>query len=652
MTSPSEHGELARAPSAIDPRRLTEHVIITGATGTGKSALIQNLVMHLAAAHESGRFRSAVIMIDVKDDDSARLLRQLGPAAVASGRVTYIDLNSALAPGGAAPAGINMLEIGGYAEGGRVAAVSQAIGHVMEIVREVYSHRARYVQIERLMVLCLEYLYSLSDAPTMVDFHRLVLHLQNDPTAAERAARAAPARLRDALAATARMRADQWIPVLNRIEPFVIDGYLRRLFSVRRTTVDFGRALEPGGITLFRISEAETPAHARAPAAQIVALKVWQAMQARAAARRERTPVIAVLDEFHVLGDMELLGTMISRGRSLGLGVVLAHQSPAQVPARLLATVHGNVSTAIVGRVAGDGAAAMARLLDPADAGPLAARLAALPSYTFAMSSAPAPGQERAAPAWFASRPPPPALLGEAEAAAFEAEMCRAHAPEEEGATPADAWRDHLGARYLPAGKWRVVLLLMGGRELNAAAVARAAVGLGLAGQRGEVSAWIAELVDDGTVEVARTRKRGSVSERFYRLSGAGAREYEAPDWSAIGTAGDVAGVAGAALARYLAEGKFACVARQGGGCEAPDLVVYDHGTRAARAVEVESRAEVTSHPEHVLHNMAKARGLGFSGCDTWSLRPHIVALRERLDPATARTVRCFVPDGGSWVCR
>lgn len=652
MTSPSAHGELTRAPSAIDPRRLTGHTLITGATGTGKSVLIQNLIMHLSAANAAGTFPSATIMLDVKDDDSAALLRQLGPEEIASGRVTYIDLNSTLAPEGMAPVGINMLELGGYAEGGRDAAVSQAIGHVMDIMREVYSQKSVYVQVERLMRLCLEYLYSFSDSPALIDFYNVVLQLQNDPTAGERMARAAPERLRGALAAASKLRADQWVPVLNRVEPFAVDGYLCARFSVRRTTVDFARALEPGSVTIFRVSEAETPAHAHAMAARVIALKVWQAVLARAAAGGARTPVVMFLDEFHVLGDMNLLMAMVSRGRSLGLGLVLAHQSPSQVPARLLGAVHGNASTAIVGRVVGEGARAMATLIDPSGAGQMAARLAALPNYSFAMASAPRPGQERAEPAWFASRPPPPALLGEDEAASFEARMCRRHAPEEARATPTDAWRNHLGARHLSAAKWRIVLSLMDGMELNAAAISRAIVGLGLASRRDEVNAWIAELVDAGTVEVARTRRRGIVEERFYRLSEAGVREYERPDWSAIGTAEDVAGVAAAALAHYVAEGMFACVASQGGGREAPDLVVYDYATQTARAVEIESRTEVTSHPEHVVHNMAKARKMGFSGCDTWSLRPHVVALRGRLDPATARTVRCFVMDGGSWVCR
>lgn len=651
MTSPSGYGEITSAPSAVDPRMLLAHMRIMGATGVGKSALILSLVKHIEMAFLRGTLRMAAIAIDVKGDDSARLLRQLDPETVRSGRAAYIDLNSRHAPAGAAPAGFNLLELPRYAEGGRDAAVSHAVGHVMEIMREVYSQKEVYVQVERLMRLCLLYLYSLSDAPTMMDFHRAVLQLQGDPTAAERMARAAP-HLRDALLAAGRLRQDQWVPVLNRIEPFVVDGYLRRLFSVPRTTVDFGRALEPGSITVFRIAEAETPAHALATAARIIALKVGQALLARAAAGGRRDPVALFLDEFHVLGDMDLLRTMVSRGRSLGLGLVLAHQNFAQVPAGLRATIKGNTATVVYGRVSGEDAAAAAEDLDAASAASSRARLSALANYSFAMGTAPAPGQERAGPAWFASRPPPPAMMGEAEAASIEAEMCRMHAPAAARAAPTDAWREHLGARYLPEAEWRIVLLLMGSRELNAAAISRAIVGLGLAGKRDEVNARIAELADGGTVEVARTRRRGIVNERFYRLSEAGVREYERPDWSAIGTAADVAGVADAALAHYMAGGMFACVAAQGGGDGAPDLVVYDHAAREARAVEIESRTEVTSHPEHVVHNMAKAASLGFAGCDTWSLRPHITDLRDRLEPAVARTVRCFVMDGGSWVCR
>lgn len=648
---PSAHGEISRAVSAIDPRMLTMHMRIMGATGTGKSALMLNIAKHLEMANASGSFASASVMIDVKDDDSARLLRQLEPSTLASGKVVYIDLNSAHAPDGSAPVGINILEIGGYDKSDRDAAVSQAVGHVMDIMREVYSQKHVYVQVERLIRLLLMYLYSRSDSPTMLDLHEAALQIQGNREAGERMARSAPDALRGPLRAASRLRADQWVPVLNRTEPFAVDDYLRKRFSVPHTTVDFARALEPGSVTIFRIAEAETPAHAHAMAARVVALKVWQAVLARSAARAERTPVVLFLDEFHVLGEMDLLGTMASRGRSQGLGLVLAHQNSSQAPQGLLATLSGNSSTTVFGRVSGEDAHAAATILDPAGGRALAARLAALSNRSFAMMATPPPGQERAAPTWFDSRPPPPARIGEAEAAAIEAAMCRAHAPEAAPAAPEGAWRAHLGARYLPAAKWRIVLSLMGGKALNGASVSGEVVNAGLAINRDEVNAWIGELAEAGTLEVSHTRKRGSVTERFYRLSGAGVREYESPDWSAIGTAHDVAGVAAAAHAHYVAEGKFVCIAAQGGGTESPDLVTYDHSARIARAVEIESRSEVISHPEHVIHNMAKAGPMGFSGCDTWSLRPHIRTLRGRLDGPVARTVKCYVMEGGSWVC-
>ena len=50
-----------------------------------------------------------------------------------------------------------------------------------------------------------------------------------------------------------------------------------------------------------------------------------------------------------------------------------------------------------------------------------------------------------------------------------------------------------------------------------------------------------------------------------------------------------------------------------------------------AISVEIESQAEVMSHPAHVLYNMEKWPNLGFDECHVWSLSPKIKEIKEKL---------------------
>ena len=79
------------------------------------------------------------------------------------------------------------------------------------------------------------------------------------------------------------MRDDVWTPVLNRIEPFVTDEYLRRHFGVKKTTIKFSQLLKPGTVVLIRISDTQTPEIAHRVVLMSMVAKIWHAVKKRAA---------------------------------------------------------------------------------------------------------------------------------------------------------------------------------------------------------------------------------------------------------------------------------------------------------------------------------------------------------------------------------
>ena len=76
------------------------------------------------------------------------------------------------------------------------------------------------------------------------------------------------------------------------------------------------------------------------------------------------------------------------------------------------------------------------------------------------------------------------------------------------------------------------------------------------------------------------------------------------------------------------------------------DMVAYDYNTKTPISVEIESEAEMESHPEHVRLNMMKWRELGFKKCDIWSYAKNLEELYNALAEGTIKkSITAFVMD-------
>ena len=64
--------------------------------------------------------------------------------------------------------------------------------------------------------------------------------------------------------------------------------------------------------------------------------------------------------------------------------------------------------------------------------------------------------------------------------------------------------------------------------------------------------------------------------------------------------------------------GRFVTIAKQKGD-ERVDMLAYDYDSREIISIEIESKSEVSSHPEQVKYNAKKWVKMGFDGCQIWS---------------------------------
>ncbi|HET8720256.1 MAG TPA: TraM recognition domain-containing protein, partial [Candidatus Nitrosotenuis sp.] len=401
--------------AGLSPDDLSRHVYILGSTGCGKSTLIRNLYKHLECANHTGVLANSSIYIDIKDEDSKLLLRQCEKKTTENDNITYLDINESYF-------GVNLLELPKYNTTERDTIVSRMVGHIVEMFREFYTNSKTFIQMERILRLLLFYLYSNTDEPTMLDLYSVITRLQSDGVRELQRIlqiykKITGPEMENALMSISKLPKESWIPLLNRIEMFATDNYLKMKFGIVHSTINFEKMLEPGNITIFRLSDTETPKYAHSLILMAIVIKIWFMIQHRASkiASDKRSLVVLTLDEFQRIKDLSVLTSILSQARAYNLGLILSHQNLAQIDTELLETIVGNTATQVYGRVSGIDASRIARIIDPHFAEELTDQLAVQADFIFTEKTRPPPGQPQGFPFQFKALPPPPLLFDENE---------------------------------------------------------------------------------------------------------------------------------------------------------------------------------------------------------------------------------------------
>lgn len=568
------------------------HKYLIGGTGSGKSVLISKLVA-LQTQEDPG---ASIVYFDLKLDDSKMIARTLPGEFFRADRVRYVDVLSD-------NFAMNFLALPPYTTQNRELVVSSYANYIIDSLREMYGTPAVGVQLERILKVLLFYLYANTDTPTFSDLYRVVTQARGRDLGSVLSVmdRFGSADMERAVRGLEELKPDNWMPILNRIEPFVIDPFLRQRFNTKYSSTGPGEYLRGGRISFFNITRSIS-----ASMASLVLLVLLLQIWFYAITRQERTPIILVLDEFQVLRDSEIVRTILSQGRAYGLFVWLAHQDLGQIAPEFQKEIRSNIGDVYIGSVSGSDRAVLSRDVFASET--LQRKLVSLKKFQFVRI------RDRQETLLEVGRPLPQ-LASEMELARFlgaESRRLVVRRVRDSFDFGGSFWIDLCAAKPPPKTEWLVLCAI---RE-NPKNLTRIVAEID-SNDRDEVSALLQKMNDGKEIKVVRTRRVGAQTERVYGLGAESAR-YFPDDYSSIGQSDGIGEVAAKAFEHNASFGRFVTIAKQKGD-DRVDMIAYDYDSKEAVSIEIESESEVQSHPEQVRYNGRKWAKMGFDGCQVWS---------------------------------
>ncbi|MFC0433399.1 helicase HerA domain-containing protein [Kutzneria buriramensis] len=316
------------------------HLHILGATGSGKSELMGNLIL---ADADAGR---GLVVIDPKgdlvEDVLMRLPRRLGH------RVVLLDADSR-----ARPPILNPLE---------GEDTDRVVDNLVSIFSRVYSGSwgPRTEDILRAGLLTLS---ALNTVPVLTDLPELL----TNPTKRHQAIEAAGDPILagfwqwfDALSDPAR--AHVTAPLMNKLRGLLLRRFVRESLAGGASTVDMDDVLD-GMLLLVRLGKDALGMDTARLIGSIVVARTWQAATRRARiAQRDRRDSSLYIDECHNFLHLAYpMEDMLAEARGYRLSMVLAHQYLRQLPRELEEGISTNARSKVVFNASPEDARIMAR---------------------------------------------------------------------------------------------------------------------------------------------------------------------------------------------------------------------------------------------------------------------------------------------------
>ena len=653
----SQYGEMVKSAdeqcSVISPEDFSRHVYCVGGTGSGKTSLIREIAKHLEVSNLNGTFPNAFIYLDPKGDDSLKFIQQCSENSINHGNVNFLDPIET-------DFSINPLELPKYNPSERQETVSRYVGYFMDIIKEWYNQQQSFVQMERIFRVLLFYMYQNNDAPTFLDMYDIIINIQEEQEKFLQIMFKAlgmpdSEAMKQALTSIATLRPESFVPLLNRIEQFATDPILKKVFCVRHGTVKFEDLIKPNQYTIVRISSLHLAHHVQPLAIQAFVIKLWFTIQERAARikdEKDRNYVILALDEFQIVSDLQVLPMILSQARSYRLGLLLAHQTTAQISDTLLEEITGNCGTQMAGRISGKDASKLANIWDPRFSKEITQQLASQEDFYWTIKMRAAPGEEQPTPLQFWLHHPPEInedrqflinfiseqkkLYGGSESQNFDENVSIIHQRQ----ISKNRWMRYLTVEIPEKTQWQIMLYLWGegSQQQQLGKITEHLQ----ATQRDDISEILHEMVQKGTLDTVNYSRNAK-----YVLSKETIQKYFTFDDTKIGTADDISYITKNAVKSYLKKGLFVTMADQTvkKDEDRTDLIAYSYDKDMAISVEIESVSELASHPEAVRKNMVKWNEMGFSAYHGWSSSEKIQEIMEssQIDTEQRKNVSVFV---------
>ncbi|MHB2023613.1 MAG: type IV secretory system conjugative DNA transfer family protein, partial [Mycobacteriales bacterium] len=294
-------------PVRLAPDDACQHLHLIGATGTGKSTLLANLILDDIAA------RRGTLVLDPKGDLVNDVLARLPDDAV--DRVVLID------PEAAGPPGLNVLA------GADVhLAVDQVVGVMRRLFASAWGPRTDDILRAACLTLRQHQGANLAQIPRLLTdpaYRAPLVAGVNDPVLR------GFWRSYDAMSEAAQQAAIA--PVTNKLRAFLLRPFVRDLVGTGTSSFSLTRVLD-GGVLLARLPKGILGDETVRLLGSLLVAQVWQAAAGRARTGQGRVPASLYLDECqNFLALPGSLDDILAEARGYGLGLVLAHQYLGQL---------------------------------------------------------------------------------------------------------------------------------------------------------------------------------------------------------------------------------------------------------------------------------------------------------------------------------
>jgi type IV secretory pathway TraG/TraD family ATPase VirD4 len=330
----------------IKPADRRSHMYIIGKTGTGKSTLLETLIVQDIAADRG------VALLDPHGDLVERVLAQVPTHRVPD--VVYFNV-----PDAANPVAFNPLDW--VPEEKRSLAASGMLQAFKKLWPDYWGPRLEHVLRNAILTLVEQ------REATMADILRLV----SDATFRKQIAhRLTNQRLREFWLKefdqyTRNYRADSIAPIQSKVGAFLADPRLNAILTQPKSAFDLRHIIDEGKILLVNLAKGRIGEDGSSLLGSLLVSRLELAALSRADAPEElRRDFFIYLDEFHTFTTLSL-ATMLAELRKYRVSLIMAHQYLAQLEPDVRHAVLGNAGTIISFRVGPEDAQALAREFAP-----------------------------------------------------------------------------------------------------------------------------------------------------------------------------------------------------------------------------------------------------------------------------------------------
>jgi hypothetical protein len=308
------------------------HMYLIGKTGTGKSTLIENLILQdIKAGH-------GVALLDPHGDLVERVLAQV--PGERQGDIVYFDVPDA-------EQGLGFNPLSNVPQSKRSLAASGLVGVFRKLWRDSWGPRTEHILRNSLLLLL--------DQPeaTLADVLRLLSDSRYRQVALKsvRSEQVRDFWVKEYALYPARFKAEAIAPIQNKVGAFLADPVLCRILTQPKSSFNLRQILDEGRIFLVNLAKGKLGEDTASLLGSLLVSSIGLTAIRRADMPEEaRRDFYLYLDEFHTFTTLSLAG-MLSELRKYRLNLILAHQFLSQLDVQVRDAILGNVGTIIAFRI-------------------------------------------------------------------------------------------------------------------------------------------------------------------------------------------------------------------------------------------------------------------------------------------------------------